>query len=108
MVRAFDVRRASWSPHPMNPKVKVAEILKTRNVRLVLVEVPEGASVDEHIHERERDTVYVLEGEVEFWVEGLGEMVLKEGMALSIEPGKRHALRRAFRKSVLLDLFSRE
>ncbi len=108
MVREFDERRASWSAHPRNPKVKVAEVLRTRNVRILLVEVPEGASVEEHEHRGERDTVFVLSGEVEFWVEGLGEMVLKEGMALSIEPRRRHALRRALRRSKLLDIFSRE
>jgi quercetin dioxygenase-like cupin family protein len=66
----------TWDPHPLATGVKIKPLVTKRdhdlNVSCILVRVPAGIDIPEHIHEQQVDILYPMSGQAEMYVEGAG------------------------------------
>jgi len=67
------VDKISWRPHPVAKDVSIKPLVTQNedglNVTCMLVKIPVGAEVPEHIHEEQADILYPLQGLAEMVVE---------------------------------------
>ena len=63
---------------------------RTKNITEILVTLEPGFGHDFHFHPHQEEVLYVLEGEVEQWLE-TGKRTLKAGDAVFVGPGVVHA-----------------
>ena len=63
---------------------------QAKNITEILVNLEPGFGHNFHVHPRQEEVIYVLEGEVEQWLE-TGKKILKAGDAVFVGPGVVHA-----------------
>jgi len=99
-----------WQPHPSFKGIKVRYLLTKRDdgsdITCLLLMVPKGAEVPEHVHPDKVDMIYPLMGSGKQWVEDRGSFDLKKGMIVRIPMGKKHRTYGVTEDLVLLDIFS--
>lgn len=87
-------RHIVWNKHPHFPGVQIAWLMqKARgesDFDSALVRMSADAEVFEHVHAAESDTLYVLRGSATMWIDGIGEVALRQGSFLRIPPGIAH------------------
>ncbi len=85
-----------WLPHPTASGVKIKPLISKKehglDVTCILVNVPPGIEVPEHIHEKQEDILYPLKGRAEMWVEGTGNFSLEPGVIVRVPKGTRHKI----------------
>jgi quercetin dioxygenase-like cupin family protein len=83
-----------WEPHPQLADAKVSYLLSRRDdnadLTCLLVQLKAGAEVEKHIHENSDDIIYVLKGKGKMWIDGLGDVSIKEGSFIRIPKGVLH------------------
>ena len=88
------VENLSWEPHPSVPGVEVKALISKKedglDVSCMLVKVPAGSEVPEHIHEGQDDLIYPLQGRASMWVDGTGDFPLEPGVFVRVPKGVRH------------------
>jgi quercetin dioxygenase-like cupin family protein len=99
----------SWRPHPIAEGVNIKP-LATRseddlNVNCMLVSIPPGKEVPEHIHEEQVDILYPLKGEAEMVVEGVGTFPLKPGIIVRVPKGRKHSILNVNEELLIYDVF---
>jgi quercetin dioxygenase-like cupin family protein len=99
----------SWAPHPVAEGVEIKPLVTKKDhdldVTCVLVKVPVGIEVPEHIHETQADILYPLQGRAEMYVEGAGNLVLKPGVVVRVPAGVTHRLFNVAEELVIYDVF---
>jgi len=82
-----------WDPHPQLANVKVAFLLSHRDDQMdltcMLVSLPVGTQVEKHTHDCD-DIFYVLGGKATVWIEGIGDVPMREGTLARIPKGTQH------------------
>jgi quercetin dioxygenase-like cupin family protein len=90
IVHKSDVK---WEPHPQLATAKVAFLLSHRDERMdltcMLVDLPVGTQVEKHTHECD-DIIYVLRGKATMWLEGIGDVPMREGTFIRMPKGTKH------------------
>ena len=85
-----------WVPHPVVTGVSIKPLISSKehnlNVTCMLVKVPVGKEVPEHIHEAQDDILYPLHGKAVMWVEGVGDFSLEPGVIVRVPKGKKHKI----------------
>ena len=81
-----DIKRTDLQRHDLS--------VPGREVVQVRVDIPAGTSFPKHSHPGE-EVVYMIEGELEYQLEGRAPVTLKAGEVLFIPPGTVHAVRNA-------------
>jgi quercetin dioxygenase-like cupin family protein len=99
----------SWRPHPIADGVNI-KLLATKseddlNVTCMLVRVPPGKEIPEHIHDEQFDILYPLQGEAEMVVEGAGAFPLKPGIVVRVPKGAKHAISNVTEELLIYDVF---
>ncbi len=82
-------------PHPKYLGVKIGFITtkdRTPELSISLLKVDPGIEIPVHIHEREVDTILVLEGEGELYFED-NLRPIKKGDVVVVKPGERHGVK---------------
>ncbi len=96
-------------PHPFNADVRRRTLLTRAHddvdVSLFVVRAGEGADIPDHVHETANDMAYVLSGRAKMFIEGVGEVVLEEGMFIRIPPGTRHRIYDCRDQFTVLNIF---
>jgi len=91
-----DVESIAWEPHPVVPGVQIKPLVTKRDdgldVSCLLVRVPVGSEVPEHIHGTQDDIVYPLEGKASMWVDGSDVIALAPGVLVRVPKGTRHRI----------------
>ena len=99
-----------WSPHPTAKGVKIKPMISKREHGLdttcVLVQIPSGEEIPEHIHETQDDIVYPLKGKGLMWVDGNGDFSLEPGMIVRVPKGTKHKIFSVSEDLLLFDVFS--
>ncbi len=99
----------SWAPHPVAEGVEIKPLVTKKehglNVTCVLVKVPAGIEVTEHIHETQADILYPLQGRAEMYVEGAGNLELKPGVVVRVPMGVKHRIFNVTEELLLYDVF---
>jgi quercetin dioxygenase-like cupin family protein len=86
---------AAWQPHPTlsGIRIKSLENQKTwREASVTLVEVERGGFIEQHLHELNYESAYILAGEGVLSVPE-GNIALSTGDGVTVPPQTLHALR---------------
>ena len=99
----------SWRPHPLVKEVNIKPLVTKSEDRLdvtcMLVRVPAGIDIPEHIHEEQVDILYPLQGKAEMNVEGAGTFALEPGVIVRVPKGTKHRIFNVTEELLVYDLF---
>jgi quercetin dioxygenase-like cupin family protein len=103
------VEEISWIPHPVARGVKIKPLISEKehglNVTCMLVNIPVGKQVPEHIHEEQDDILYPLRGRAVMWVDGKGKFSLEPGVIVRVPKGVRHRISDVTEDLLIYDVF---
>lgn len=103
------VNKIPWRPHPLVKEVNIKPLVTKSedglNVTCMLVRVPAGIEIPEHIHEAQADILYPIQGEAEMYVEGTGTFLLKPGVVVSVPKGTKHKISNVTEELLVYDVF---
>ena len=104
-----NVDSLSWAPHPIAEGVEIKPLVTKKDdgldVTCVLVKIPAGIEIPEHIHETQADILYPLRGKAEMYVEGAGNFQLKPGIVVRVPIGVKHKIFNVTEELLIYDVF---
>ena len=99
----------SWVPHPIAEGVEIKPLVTKKDdnldVTCVLVKIPAGKDIPEHIHETQADILYPLQGRAKMYVEGAGNLELKPGVVVRVPVGAKHKIFNVTEELLIYDVF---
>ena len=99
----------SWRPHPLVKEVSIKPLVTKNedglNVTCMLVRIPAGIEIPEHIHEEQVDILYPLKGNAEMDVAEAGTFPLKPGVIVRVPIGTKHRIFNVTEELLLFDVF---
>jgi quercetin dioxygenase-like cupin family protein len=103
------VNNISWIPHPIIPGIKIKSMISQKehglDVTCILVDIPAGKEVPEHIHETQDDILYPLQGRGVMWVDGDGDFPLEPGLIIRVPKGTKHKIFDVTQDLLIYDVF---
>jgi len=104
------VEKLLWESHPFAQGVRIKPLISEKNdginVTCMLVQIPKGKEVPEHIHDRQDDILYPIKGKGVIWVEGSGSYSLEPGVVVRVPKGTKHKIVEIKEELLLYDVFS--
>ena len=97
-----------WTPHTAKGaerKILISKKEHEVDVTCMLVRIPQGIEIPEHIHDDQDDIIYVLQGKFKLWVEG-EEHDAEKGTLLRVPKGFRHKIFDVQEDTILYDVFA--
>lgn len=98
-----------WTAHPTAPGVEMKKLVTKAadgpDVSCLLIRIPLGSVVPEHIHETQEDIVFPLSGRGSMRV-GQEEFELKPGMIVRIPANTKHGIYQVEEELLVYDVFS--
>ena len=98
-----------WLPHHFAQGVRIKPMITQKedqlDVTCVLVEVPAGVEVPEHVHETQDDILYPLSGKGVMWIDGEGEFTIEPGLIIRVPKGTRHKITKVTETMLIYDVF---
>jgi quercetin dioxygenase-like cupin family protein len=91
----FNLKDLKMEPHPKFQGVKIAFLLtkeKHPELSITVLEIEPGIEIPKHRHEKEVDTIFVLEGEGEIYLSEKWQRA-KSGDVIIVSPGVSHAVK---------------
>ena len=99
----------SWLPHPLFKEVTVKPLVTKKedglDVTCMLVRIPAGKEIPEHVHEEQVDILYPLQGKAEMYVDGAGKFSLKPGMVVRVPKNTKHYIFNVTEELLIYDVF---
>lgn len=99
-----------WKPHSLAEGVMIKPLVTKSatgaDVTCMLVKIPAGAYIPEHVHETQEDIVYPLSGKGKMFVEGTGEFDLAPGIIVRVPKGRKHRVFDVTEELTVFDVFS--
>jgi quercetin dioxygenase-like cupin family protein len=103
------VGEISWRPHPVakgvNIKPMVTKGEDALDVTCMLVRIPAGSEVPEHVHEGQVDILYPMRGKGEMSVDGAGTFSLEPGIIVRVPRGTKHKIFNVTEELLIYDVF---
>ena len=103
------VEDLAWSLHPLFEGVQIRSLVTRKddglNVSCLLVKVPVGVAIPEHVHAEQVDILYPLSGNAEMHVEGTGKFQLAPGVVVRVPIGVKHKIFNVTKELVIYDVF---
>jgi quercetin dioxygenase-like cupin family protein len=88
------MEKIPWIPHPTAEGVQIKPFISEKEhglgVTLMLVKIPAGKEVAEHIHPNQDDILYPLSGKGAMWVDGAGKFSLGPGIVVRVPKEIKH------------------
>lgn len=99
----------SWMPHPTASGVHIKPMITLKehglDVTCMLVEVPAGKEVPEHVHEKQDDILYPIQGRAVMWVDGGENFMLEPGVVVRVPKGVKHKILDVTEDLLIYDVF---
>ena len=99
-----------YLPHHFATGVKIRPMITQKehqlDVTCVLVEIPVGVEVPEHVHETQDDILYPLKGKGVMWIDGEGEFPIEPGLIIRVPKGTRHKITHVTEAMLIYDVFT--
>jgi len=99
----------SWLPHQLAPGVRIKPMITQKEHQLgvtcMLVDIPAGIDIPEHIHETQDDILYPLSGKGIIWIDGEGEFPIEPGLIIRVPKGTRHKITAVTEAMLIYDVF---
>ena len=99
----------SWLPHPTAKDVRIKPMVSKKedglDVTCMLVDIPAGKEVPEHIHDTQDDILYPLKGKALMWVDGAEPFVLKPGVIVRVPKAVKHKIIDVTEDLLIYDVF---
>jgi quercetin dioxygenase-like cupin family protein len=99
----------AWRPHPRVKEVRIKPLVTKSedglDVTCMLVRIPAGAEIPEHVHEEQADILYPIHGKAKISVEGAGTFSLKPGVIVRVPKGKKHNIFNVTEELLVYDVF---
>ena len=99
----------SWLPHQLAPGVRIKPMITQAEHKLgvtcMLVDIPAGIDIPEHIHETQDDILYPLSGKGIMWIDGEGEFPIEPGLIIRVPKGTRHKITAVTEAMLIYDVF---
>ena len=107
----IDTKDIKWMPHSMAKGVFIKPIVTKKefgneDLTILLVKIPVGASVPKHTHAESEDTLYILEGRAEMFVQSVGNFEVEKGMTIRVPRGREHMLFNVSEDVLVYDVFT--
>ena len=103
------VADVSWRPHPLVKEVSIKPLVTKSedglDVTCMLVRVPAGIDIPEHIHDEQMDMLYPIQGKAEMNVEGAGTFPLEPGVVVRVPKGTKHRIFNVTEELLVYDVF---
>jgi quercetin dioxygenase-like cupin family protein len=100
---------AEWKPHPFAKGVKIKPLLTKEgqgaDITCMLVLAEKSLEIPGHTHDQD-DILYILSGEAEMWVDGIGSFKLTEGTFVRVLKKTRHKIYNITKDVLAYDVFS--
>ena len=97
-------------PHHFAQGVRIKPMITQAEHKLgvtcMLVDIPAGIDVPEHIHETQDDILYPLQGRGVMWVDGDGDFPLEPGLIIRVPKGTKHKIFDVTQDLLIYDVFS--
>jgi quercetin dioxygenase-like cupin family protein len=101
--------KISWLPHPTVQGVKIKPLVSEKehglDLTCMLVNIPAGTDIPEHIHETQADILYPLKGKGIMWVDGDGDFSLEPGVIVRVPKGTKHKITDITEDMLIYDIF---
>ena len=98
-----------WAPHPIAQGVQIKPLISKKehglDVSCMLVKIPAGKEVGEHVHPTEDDILYPLAGKGSMWVDGTGQFPLEPGVVVRVPKGTKHRVFGVTEELLIYDVF---
>ena len=108
MIRYIE-EEVPWQKHPEAKGVWIRPLVSQKadsiDVTCMLVLIPQGKQVPEHIHKEQDDILYPLKGKATMWIDGSGSFVLEPGIIVRVPKGVKHKIGEAEEDLLLYDVF---
>lgn len=104
----ISLEEIDWQSHPLNECAQVKRMLSQADeakISILLVKIPKGEDIPEHVHEHSSDILFTLSGVARMSVEGREEIELKKGMLVAVPPDTRHRIFDVKEELLLYDVF---
>jgi len=104
------VEDIAWVSHKLSPEAKTKTLISKKDdgldVSCVLVDLPVGVEIPEHIHDQQDDILYPLKGKATMWVDGTGFFTLEPGVIVRVPKGTKHKIIDVVEDMIIYDVFS--
>ena len=98
-----------WVQHSTAVGVEIKPLITWKDqgagVTCMLVRIPAGKEVLEHVHEDQDDILFPLAGKGTMWVDGVGEFPLIPGVMVRVPKGTRHKIEKVTEELLIHDVF---
>jgi mannose-6-phosphate isomerase-like protein (cupin superfamily) len=98
-----------WENHLTATGVKIKPYISQKeynmDVTCMLVKVPQGMEVPEHIHAKQDDVLFPLSGKGVMWIDGIGDFPLIPGVAVRVPKGVCHKIYDVREELLIHDVF---
>lgn len=105
----LDLEQIPWENHLTAAGVKIKPYISRKehciDVTCMLVKVPPGVEVPEHIHASQDDILFPLSGKAIMWIDGVGDFPLIPGVAVRVPKGVRHKIYGVREELLIHDVF---
>lgn len=98
------------TPHPFLKGISMRTLYSKKadeaDVTCFLVKCGVGSEIQEHIHEKEVDIIYVLQGKATMWIQDRGDFQLEPGVFVAVAKGMKHRTYNVTEELVIYDVFT--
>jgi mannose-6-phosphate isomerase-like protein (cupin superfamily) len=107
----FTTDSLAWVPHPTVSDVQIKkivtmEVFGQESPSIIMVRIPVGVVVPDHIHGNSEDILFILSGSATMWIDGVGEVPLRKGSVIRVPRNTNHRIFDVTEEVLVYDVFS--
>ncbi len=107
----YDTETLPWEPHPTVEGVSIRRMITSaefgsESPSIIMVRIPAGVEVPDHVHEGSEDILFILEGRGTMWIDGIGDLVLRKERVVRVPRNTTHRIFDVAEDLLVYDVFS--